>query len=164
MYNFETNAYPKVALHPCCRYILLTNLLFIPFILGCIWMGNHNSTMLTHWIFYSFAIFGIFMSVLATTSQLMTSYTITAEQIIIRKGLVARTTHYIELYRVVDYEQRQNLLQLLVGIKTVIILSRDRTNGCLKLVGIKASKDIVGEIRRRVEFNKRKKGIYEITN
>lgn len=146
MYNFETNAYPKVKLRPCCRYILLTNLLFIPFILGCIWMGHHI-TKLEHWIFYSFAIFGIFMSVLATL-----------------KGLVARTTHYIELYRVVDYEQRQNLLQLLVSIKTVIILSRDRTNGCLKLVGIKARKDIVGEIRRRVEFNKRKKGIYEITN
>lgn len=139
MYNFETNAYPKVKLRPCCRYILLTNLLFIPFILGCIWMGHHI-TKLEHWIFYSFAIFGIFMSVLATL-----------------KGLVARTTHYIELYRVVDYEQRQNLLQLLVGIKTVIILSRDRTNGCLKLVGIKARKDIVGEIRRRVEFNKRKR-------
>ncbi len=163
MYNFETNAYPKVKLRPCCRYILLTNLLFIPFIFGCIWMGHHI-TKLEHWIFYSFAIIGIFMSVLATLSQLVTSYTITSEQIIIRKGLAAITTHYIELYRVVDYEQRQNLLQLLVGIKTVIILSRDRTNGCLKLVGIKARKDIVGEIRRRVEFNKRKKGIYEITN
>lgn len=45
---------------------------------------------------------------------------------------MARTTHYIELYRVVDYEQQQNLLQLLFGIKTVFVLSRDRTNGCLK--------------------------------
>lgn len=163
MYNFYTNAYPKVELRPCCRYILLTNLFFIPLISGFIWMANHI-TMIEHWFFYSFAIFGIFMSVLVTLSQLATRYTITAEQIIIRKGLMARTTHYIELYRVVDYEQRQNLLQLLVGIKTVIILSRDRTNGCLKMVGIKANKDIVGEIRRRVEFNKRKKGIYEITN
>lgn len=32
------------------------------------------------------------------------------------------------------------------------------------MIGIKARLDIVGEIRKRVEFNKKRKGIYEITN
>lgn len=32
------------------------------------------------------------------------------------------------------------------------------------MIGIKASNDIVSEIRCRVEFNKKNKGIYEITN
>ena len=40
----------------------------------------------------------------------------------------------------------------------------DRNNAKLDMIGIKASNDIVSEIRCRVEFNKKNKGIYEITN
>lgn len=32
------------------------------------------------------------------------------------------------------------------------------------MIGIKAKVDIISEIRKRVEFNKKRKGIYEITN
>lgn len=32
------------------------------------------------------------------------------------------------------------------------------------MIGIKETDDVVSEIRMRVEFNKRRKGIYEITN
>ena len=50
------------------------------------------------------------------------------------------------------------------GIKTVIIHSQDRTNSCLMMEGIKDKHHLVSNIRMRVEFNKRRKGIYEITN
>ena len=94
----------------------------------------------------------------------MTTYLVTSEQIVIVKGVFSTRVGYVELYRVVDYEERRNFAQLLFGIKTVFVLSRDRTNGCLKMVGIDASKDIVGEIRRRVEYNQKRKGIYEINS
>ena len=54
--------------------------------------------------------------------------------------------------------------QQLFGLKTVTIYSGDRNNVKLDMIGIKASNDIVSEIRCRVEFNKKNKGIYEITN
>lgn len=94
----------------------------------------------------------------------MTTYLVTSEQIVIIKGVFSTTVGYVELYRVVDYEERRNLAQLLFGIKTVIIYSQDRTNSCLMMEGINDKHHLVSNIRMRVEFNKRRKGIYEITN
>ena len=70
----------------------------------------------------------------------------------------------MELYRVVDFLEHQSLLQQLCGLKTVSILSMDRSTPRLNLIGIRRGNDIVALIRERVELNKRKKGIYEITN
>lgn len=91
-------------------------------------------------------------------------YIITGEQIIILHGVFSHSTDYVELYRVVDYQQSRSLPQQLFGLKTVTIYSGDRNNAKLDMIGIKASNDIVSEIRCRVEFNKKNKGIYEITN
>ena len=67
-------------------------------------------------------------------------------------------------YRIVDFQEHQSLLQQLCGLKTVVILSTDRNSPKLDLIGIRRGNDIVAIIRERVEINKRKKGIYEITN
>lgn len=91
-------------------------------------------------------------------------YIISGEQIIILHGVFSHSTDYVELYRVVDYQQHRSLLQQLFGLKTVTIFSGDRNNPKLDMIGIKATTDIVAEIRCRVEFNKKNKGIYEITN
>ena len=58
----------------------------------------------------------------------------------------------------------QSLLQQLCGLKTVSIFSMDRNTPRLDLTGIRRRDDIVTLVRERVEYNKRKKGIYEITN
>ena len=70
----------------------------------------------------------------------------------------------MELYRVVDYQQNRSLLQQLLGLKTVTILSGDRNMRRLDIIGVCEDENIVGEIRKRVEYNKRMKSIYEITN
>lgn len=91
-------------------------------------------------------------------------YIITGEQIVILHGVFSHSTDYIELYRVVDYSQHRSLPQQLFGLKTVTIYSGDRNNSKLNMIGIKASRDVIAEIRHRVEVNKSLKGIYEITN
>ena len=73
------------------------------------------------------------------------SYIITSEQLIIQHGVLIRKSDYIELYRVVDF-------------------SGDRSNPKLDIFGINERIDVVGIIRKRVEYNKQRKGIYEITN
>lgn len=40
----------------------------------------------------------------------------------------------------------------------------DKTTPMLALIGLPKQADIVGIIRERVEYNKQRKGIYEITN
>lgn len=91
-------------------------------------------------------------------------YRIGAEQLVSEQGIVRRKVDYMELYRIVDFQEHQSLLQQLCGLKTVRILSMDRNTPRLDLVGIRCSNDIVALIREQVEYNKRKKGIYEITN
>ena len=91
-------------------------------------------------------------------------YIITSEQLIIQHGVLTRTNDYIELYRVVDFSENRGIMEQLFGLKTVEIFSGDRTNPQLDIYGVKEKLDVVKIIRERVEYNKRRKGIYEITN
>lgn len=91
-------------------------------------------------------------------------YRITDEQLIYEHGVITRSSDYVELYRVVDFAERSNLLQQLCGLKTVSVHSGDRTTPQLDIIGMGINDDLVTVIRGRVELNKRRKGIYEITN
>ena len=93
-----------------------------------------------------------------------TRYYIGSEQIISKHGVLSRKTDYMEQYRIVDFVEHQSFMQQLCGLKTVRIFSMDRNTPRLDLVGIRHNFDVVTLIRERVEYNKRKKGIYEITN
>lgn len=91
-------------------------------------------------------------------------YHIDSEQLTTTHGVFQRSTGYIELYRIVDFQEHQSLLQQIFGLKTVTILSMDRSTPRLELIGLPKHLNIVDILRERVEFNKRNKGIYEITN
>ncbi len=92
------------------------------------------------------------------------SYTFTPEQIIYEHGVFKRTRDYCELYRVVDFKEESSFLQQIFGIKTVTIFSGDRSTPRLDLIGIDRSDNIIPAIRERVAFNRKRHGIYEITN
>ena len=91
-------------------------------------------------------------------------YHIGSEQLICEHGVFQRSVNYMELYRVVDFAEHQTLIQQLCGLKSVTVLSMDRTTPKLEMTGISNSYDVVSVIRTRVETNKRRKGVYEITN
>ena len=92
------------------------------------------------------------------------AYLITGEQLIYEHGVFVRSNEYIELYRVVDFHEQQTLMQQILGLKTVRIYSTDRNTPRQDLTGIRQESDVVRIIRERVEYNRQKKGIYEITN
>ena len=91
-------------------------------------------------------------------------YIVTSDQIIFLHGVISHSTDYMELYRVIDYQQHRSLMQQLTGLKTVVIYSGDRNMPVMEIIGMKEKVDVVAEIRRRVEYNKQVKHIYEITN
>ncbi len=91
-------------------------------------------------------------------------YHIGSEQIICEHGIFQRSVNYMELYRVVDFAEHQTLMQQICGLKSVTIFSMDRSTPRLELTGMANKRDIVSHIRQRVEINKRRKGVYEITN
>lgn len=91
-------------------------------------------------------------------------YVITDEQLIYKHGVLFHSADYMELYRIVDYQESRTPVQQLTGLKNILLLSGDRTLPRLRMVGIRGSSRILDEIRIRVEYNKKRRGIYEITN
>ena len=91
-------------------------------------------------------------------------FIISSEQLITQHGVFHRASDYIELYRIVDFSEGRGLLEQFFGLKTVSIYSGDRTNPKLDIFGVRENIDVVGIIRERVEYNKLRKGVYEITN
>ena len=91
-------------------------------------------------------------------------YIVTNDQIVYLHGVVRHSTDYLELYRVVDYQQYSSLMQQIMGLKTVVIYSEDRNTPVMIITGIKQRLNVIQEIRKRVEYNKSLKRIYEISN
>jgi uncharacterized membrane protein YdbT with pleckstrin-like domain len=93
-----------------------------------------------------------------------TTWKVTEDNIQIIRGVFYKKTDYIELYRVVDYQETQTLIQQLLRNKTVRVHSGDRTTPILLLYGIDYNIRLVDQLRERVEMQKKKHGIYEVTN
>lgn len=95
---------------------------------------------------------------------LRSRFTLTGEQLIYERGVFSRKSDFIELYRVIDFEENRSFLQQLAGLKTVVVHSGDRTHPHLMIPGVYKRMPLVAMIRERVEYNKQRKGVYEITN
>lgn len=91
-------------------------------------------------------------------------YIITSEQVIYLHGMFMQLTDYMELYRIVDYQESRGLLQQILGLKTLRLYSGDMSLPELDIIGLNRDEDIVSQIRYRVEVNKHRRHIYEITN
>ena len=79
-------------------------------------------------------------------------YVITGEQLIYRHGVLFHSVDYMELYRIVDYQESRTPVQQLTGLKNILLLSGDRSLPRLRMVGIRGSSRILDEIRARVDF------------
>lgn len=95
---------------------------------------------------------------------IFTKWIINDNKIKIIKGVFHRKTDYIELYRIVDYSESQSFLQLIFKNKTVTIESGDKSHPVFSFYGISKNEPVIEFIRPRVEIQKRKIGVYEVTN
>ena len=91
-------------------------------------------------------------------------YHVGEEQLMIQHGVMSLRRDYVEMYRIVDYDETRSLMERIFGIKTVTVYSGDRTAPELKIKGVDNSLDLVSAIRERVEYNKQRKGVRELTN
>ena len=91
-------------------------------------------------------------------------WTITRKQLKTEWGVLTRDIHYVELYRVVDYCERQSFMQMVFGLKDIIIFSNDRTTPAQRIFGIPAGLDIIPQLKELVEQQKREYHVYEIAN
>ena len=150
-------------LRPRTLQFLIDNLPLLLFVTGgflCVGMDGMPFTGLLMWL--SAALLPVLAYRLVYLRR--TVYRLTGEQLIHEHGVFTRSCDYVELYRVVDFAERSSLLQQMCGLKTVSIYSGDRNTPRLDIIGMDAGKRLVPLIRTLVEQNKRRKGIYEITN
>ncbi|PIY07753.1 MAG: hypothetical protein COZ18_15705 [Flexibacter sp. CG_4_10_14_3_um_filter_32_15] len=90
------------------------------------------------------------------------NYTLTSERLIIKKGILTRTTDEIELYRIKDIRLIEPILQRLLGLSIVEITSSDRSNPNLSLAGIKKGDELRNTMRNEVERLRTTKKVREI--
>ena len=91
-------------------------------------------------------------------------YTITGEQLVYEHGVFTRSRDYIELYRIVDFDEKRNFLQLILGLKTIVVHSGDRTMPKLRIIGIREGTEVVDCLRERVSYNRKRMNIHEFAN
>jgi len=113
-------------------------------------------------LFLAFSL--LFFLLWKAMEMVRTDYVITGEQVIFRHGVLFHSSDYMELYRIIDYQENRSPLQQLLSLRCLTIFSGDHTLPKLTLKGIRGRKDLLYEIRMRVEHNKRRRGVYEITN
>lgn len=151
--------YREISLRPKTTQFFIDELpLLLLCPVGLVYGGMENAPLAS-----IATLFAVLLS-LILIYRLIIRYHVGSEQLTAEHGVFQRSIGYIELYRVVDFHEQQSLLQQILGLKTVTVLSMDRTTPKLELTGLPKRINIVDIIRERVEFNKQRKGIYEITN
>ena len=91
-------------------------------------------------------------------------YRITEEQLIYEHGVFTRSRDFVELYRIVDYDERSSFLQQILGIKTITVTSGDRSTPRLNIIGVPEHSDLVSTLRERVSYNRKRMNIHEFAN
>ena len=157
------NTYPTI--RPGSRQFLSEAMPLV--ILGFTGMAAYPFLNKIPYATYAYAmLYGLLIVTLSVQYTILRTYswTITKDKICRKHGVLTRQTDYIELYRVVDYRETQTFLQRLFGIKTVTIISTDKSDPEMLIKGVPAKTDLVDYTRKLVEQNKKQNHIYEITN
>ncbi len=91
-------------------------------------------------------------------------YHVSSQQLITSFGVFHLERNYMELYRVVDFYERQSLMQRICGLKSITLLSSDRSTPQLHIIGVKSNLDLVGYLRPLVFANRERMRIHEFAN
>jgi uncharacterized membrane protein YdbT with pleckstrin-like domain len=95
-------------------------------------------------------------------SLLLTKYTLTNERLIIRKGIVNRKRDYTNLYMIVDYSDKANIMEQLFGLDTILIYTTDKKKPIMNLKGMRNSEKKISDIRSFVEKLRLERNVFEV--
>ena len=159
----EGKAYEDVSLRPSWRQLLIDELVSILGALALIVIGGLDGVP-AHTLLLCLGLALVVKVCYRLVYLRQMVYTITGEQLVYEHGVFSRSRDYIELYRVVDFDEKRSFLQLLLGLKTIVVHSGDRTMPKLRIIGVREKEDIVGCLRERVSYNRKRMNIHEFAN
>jgi uncharacterized membrane protein YdbT with pleckstrin-like domain len=91
-----------------------------------------------------------------------TNYTLTNQRLKIAKGIIRRRFDEVELYRVKDVTEEENLLQRLFGVGDIRILSAEVDTPVVMLEGVAAARALREKLRGAVEEMRLKRGVRQL--
>lgn len=155
--------YKNVTIHPHWGEFIIENMLIIvliPVAFFALGLGEFPFRWVCYLLLLLLVLYLFYRYQYITTMK----YHIGEEQLMIQCGIIAQRCDYIEMYRIVDYNETRTAIQRIFGLKTVTVYSGDRTAPQLPIKGVPKNIDLVSIIRERVEYNKLRKGVHELTN
>ena len=161
MQNLDT--YSDVRIRPDWRKFLIDELVSILAAIALIVVGGLDGVPY-HSVFFCLGLALVFKAYYRFVYLRCMHYTITGEQLVYEHGVFTRSRDYIELYRIVDFDEKRSFLQLILGLKTIVVHSGDRTMPKLSIIGIREGTDVVDCLRERVSYNRKRMNIHEFAN
>lgn len=110
------------------------------------------------------AAFGLGIILIAFTYLTIryTRYRLSNQRLVISRGIFSRTMETIELYRIKDIQYHASFWQRMVGIGNILLISSDKSNPQIGLIGFKDASTKFHQIRSHVENARIKRGVREI--
>lgn len=109
-------------------------------------------------VLFMFALIGlVFLSVkIVMKSLYLLSCTWTIGEFTLTQRRYAKmmTTDYIELYRLISYQESQGLFQQLLGVKSLALIFQDAINQVVLIEGLPADASLMEVLRDRAEASK----------
>ena len=155
--------YKLIRLRPDWRQFIVDELLTIVFAAVMLIIGGLDGIPFSS-IFFCIGLALVFLMYYRFVYLRGMRYTINEEQLVYEHGVFTRSRDYVELYRIVDYDERRSFLQQILGLKTIIIHSGDRTTPRLDIIGVRERDDIISVLRERVSYNRSRMNIHEFAN
>lgn len=103
------------------------------------------------WVYGGILLVGLYQLL----NIVMTRYELTTERLMLGRGVFSRYTDQLELYRVRDYQLQEPFLLRIFGLSSILLISTDRTNPRLLLMGIEEGHQVLHLIRVCVENQRR---------
>lgn len=161
--NINSNQQIFIELTPSLRMFWIENSgLMAVYLMMLLLSGYENHNVALCSMVIAFVITVIILYKFWYLSKL--KWIVTDKQLIRECGVFTRDIQYIELYRVVDYCEKQSFMQMALGLKDIIVFSGDRTTPAERIIGVPASLDIIAQLKELVEQQKKEYHVYEITN
>lgn len=107
---------------------------------------------------------GLVIVLVRWLQNLASSFSITDQRLIVRRGLFIKTIDEIELYRIKDVRVRFSLINQITDIGTITLTSSDRTTGDAELVlrDVPAARERREGIRKLVDRARQRRGVREL--
>jgi len=88
--------------------------------------------------------------------------TLTDQRLILRRGILNRSTDYVELYRIKDSHFTQPIAERVLGLGTIRLRTTQDSAPVVELTGMRSPEPLWNQIRTLVEARRDAKGVREI--